>query len=72
MIRSFKRLLCEIFGYAGDHGWVSTYTEERVTLITGEPAAGQLMMRTRKGKREYRRERPIDRLGAHLRDMEDV
>ena len=70
--RGFRWLLCEIFGYAGDHGWQSVYEERPVTLITGEVAKGKLMMRTRRAKREYRHEQPWDRAGAHLQDMTDV
>ena len=72
MVRAFEWLLCEIFGYAGDHGWKAVYVVEPVELITGEVASGSLMMRTRKAKSEYMRETPRDRAGAHLQDMTDV
>ena len=72
VFQALKWVLREIFGYAGDHGWKAVYVSEPVTLITGEVASGNLMMRLRKTKPEYRRERPRDRVGAHLNDLTDV
>jgi hypothetical protein len=54
MIRMFKWLLCEIFGYAGDHAWVSVWMDDIVMLADGTTSAGYLMMRTHKGACEFR------------------
>jgi hypothetical protein len=62
MMRALKWLLDEIFGYAGDHGWVSVWMDNIVTLTDGKKSAGYLMMRTQKGKTEYR----------HMDDKEEL
>ena len=54
MKATFKWVLCEIFGYAGDHGWSPVWMDSAEPLTDGSTSAGYLMMRTHKGEREFR------------------